>query len=152
MISEECKAYELFARKAWQDAPFPMVKNKLMRYIKMRARSSTFPNFMSNLDKHPLHGPQWLEEMNKDSEVKKLMQLSVNLWPKQTKECQQPLIGIGYVNKRFKDNWNNLEKQDKKQLDNVRVVQGPKAKGSHRDKLNVGISLISRYCRFYGYR
>lgn len=127
MISDECKAYERFATNAWQDDPFPMAKHKLIRYIKNRARSSTFPTFMSNLDIHPLHGPTWFQMMNTDPDVRQLMKATANLWPRQVKEYKLPLIGLSPINR------NNgkavVKTKEEIELENVRVVQGPKAKG-----------------------
>ncbi|KAI8081807.1 uncharacterized protein B0P05DRAFT_596124 [Gilbertella persicaria] len=98
LMSPECEAYESFARSKYPDDPFPMTKNKLIRYIKFRARCKTFFSFMSNLDKHPLHGEPWLNKMNNDPDVRHLMQLSLNLWPREAKECKVRLIGVDYVN------------------------------------------------------
>jgi hypothetical protein len=135
-ISEECEAYEKFARANFTDGAFPMVKNKLLRYIKFRARSSTFTNFMTNLEKHPLHGITWLNRMNNDPDVQKLMQFSLNLWPRQSKLCTSPLVGIGTVTENgiFEDDWAKLRKQreleEAKCKEQVRVFDRKKGKGT----------------------
>jgi hypothetical protein len=142
IMSEECEAYERFALANFSDGAFPMVKNKLLRYIKFRARCSTFTNFMTNLEKHPLHGITWLNRMNKDPDVQKLMQFSLNLWPRQSKMCSAPLVGIGRVNESgiFEDDWTRLRKQkelqEAKYNEKVRVVDGKKQKGWTRSTAN----------------
>ncbi|KAI8373839.1 hypothetical protein BD560DRAFT_393744 [Blakeslea trispora] len=92
-ISPECKAYEKFAAN-YADDPFPITKTKMIRYIKFRARCSTFPQYLCHLDQHPLHGPQWLQQMNNDPDIKKLMELTINLWPAGAKRTTKPLIGL----------------------------------------------------------
>ncbi|KAI8977196.1 hypothetical protein BDF20DRAFT_550757 [Mycotypha africana] len=135
LMSEECAHYERFATATYADDPFPMPKNKLLRYMKVRARCSTFCDYMTNLDKHPLHGPAWLNRMNNDPDVKNLMRMCLMLWPRQAKKCEQPLIGIGLVSESgiFDDAWTKLRKEKEKEQEllnqKVRIIEGPKAKG-----------------------
>ncbi|KAL9540325.1 hypothetical protein MBANPS3_009738 [Mucor bainieri] len=133
-ISESCKAYERFHSTHYQDEPFPMSKSKLIRYIKFRARSGTFPDFLTNLDQHPKHGPEWLQEMNRDSDVRKLMDLTINLWPRIAKQCKLPLIGIGNVyeapsfERKFGKYFRDKAKQEIMYRERVHVVEGKKSR------------------------
>ncbi|KAG1097270.1 hypothetical protein G6F42_018209 [Rhizopus arrhizus] len=112
-----------------------MSKSKLIRYIKFRARCSTFPDFLTNLEQHPEHGPEWLQEMNSDPDVRKLMDLTINLWPRIAKQCDQPLIGVGHVfeapsfeqkyGKYIRDKVN----QEAMYRERVHVVEGKKSRG-----------------------
>lgn len=136
-ISDSCKAYEKFHSTHYQDQPFPMSKSKLIRYIKFRARCSTFPDFLTNLEQHPEHGPEWLQEMNSDPDVRKLMDLTINLWPRIAKQCDQPLIGVGHVfespsfeqkyGKYIRDKVN----QEAMYRERVHVVEGKKSRGNN---------------------
>lgn len=134
-MSSECEAYERFALANFSDNAFPMVKNKLLRYIKFRARCSTFTSFMTNLEKHPLHGIAWLNRMNNDPDVQKLMQFSLNLWPRQSKACTFPLVGVGKISESgiFENEWEKLRKrkqlEEAKYRGKVHVIDGKKAKG-----------------------
>ncbi|KAK4520742.1 uncharacterized protein ATC70_006622 [Mucor velutinosus] len=134
-ISDSCKAYERFHSTHYHDEPFPMSKSKLIRYIKFRARSSTFPEFLTNLDKHPEHGPEWLQEMNSDPDVKKLMDLTINLWPRIAKQCKLPLIGVGNVyetpsfEQRYGKYIRDKVNQEVMYRERVHVVEGKKSKG-----------------------
>ncbi|KAI9475679.1 MAG: hypothetical protein EXX96DRAFT_609600 [Benjaminiella poitrasii] len=126
-MSEECKAYEKFAVDHWQDDPFPMVKNKLIRYIKVRARCSTFVNFITNLDKHPLHGPEWFMRMSNDPDIQKVMSLAFKIWPRQMRQCRSPIIGLGVINEdgQYESPWTTIEKQAKQYESKVKVIEKP---------------------------
>lgn len=136
-ISDSCKAYERFHSTHYQDEPFPMSKSKLIRYIKFRARSSTFTEFLTELDKHPQHGPEWLQEMNSDPDVKKLMDLTITLWPRIAKQCKEPLIGVGnvYETPSFKQKYGKYIRdkvnQEAMYRERVHVVEGKKSRGRH---------------------
>ncbi|KAI7905891.1 uncharacterized protein BX663DRAFT_498028 [Cokeromyces recurvatus] len=129
-ISEECKAYEKFALDHWQDNPFPMVKHKLIRYIKVRARCSTFVNFITNLEKHPLHGPEWFMNMSNDADIQRIMKLAYQLWPRQIKQCRLPIIGLGVLNEKgqFESFWSKIERQTKSYESKVKVIEKPGGK------------------------
>lgn len=135
-ISVECKAYEKFHSAHYQDTAFPIVKSRLLRYIKFRARNSTFTDFLTNLDQHPQHGPEWLEEMNSDEDIKKLMDLTINLWPRQAKLCKEPLIGVGNVyeapsfEKKFGSYIREKVNQEAMYRERVQVVEGKKSRGN----------------------
>ncbi|GAN00913.1 hypothetical protein MAM1_0003d00339 [Mucor ambiguus] len=134
-ISDSCKAYERFHSAHYQDEPFPMSKSKLIRYIKFRARSGTFTDFLTNLDQHPKHGPAWLQEMNSDPDVRKLMDLTINLWPRIAKQCKLPLIGVGNVYKTpsFEQKYGKYIRdkvnQEAMYRERVHVVEGKKSRG-----------------------
>lgn len=139
-ISDSCKAYERFHSAHYQDEPFPISKSKLIRYIKFRARSGTFPEFLTNLDQHPEHGSSWLQEMNRDPDVKKLMDLTINLWPRIAKQCKLPLIGVGnvYETPSFEQKYGKYIRdkvnQEAMYRERVHVVEGKKSKGNSRTR------------------
>ncbi|CEP14374.1 hypothetical protein [Parasitella parasitica] len=141
-ISEECKAYEKHFQQLQkqnqnpnQGTAFPISKSRLVRYIKYRARNSTFAQFLTNLEQHPKHGQEWLDEMNGDEDIKKLMDLTINLWPRQAKQCHGTLIGIGNVyetpsfEKKFGKYIRDKVNQEAMYRERVQIVEGKKSKG-----------------------
>ncbi|KAI8643128.1 hypothetical protein BD408DRAFT_415312 [Parasitella parasitica] len=141
-ISEECKAYEKYFQQLQkqtqnpnQGTAFPISKSRLVRYIKYRARNSNFAQYLTNLEQHPEHGQQWLEEINSDEDIKKLVDLTVNLWPRQAKQCQGSLIGVGNVyetpsfERRFGKYIRDKVNQEAMYRERVHVVEGKKSRG-----------------------
>ncbi|KAI8369903.1 hypothetical protein EDC96DRAFT_503794 [Choanephora cucurbitarum] len=126
-MSAECKAYEKFA-STYADDPFPITKTKMIRYIKFRARCSTFPQYLSNLEHHPLHGPQWLQQMNNDPDIRRLMELTINLWPREAKDCSRSLIGIRSKPEIPLSSSSPTPVPVVNPYPQVRVIQGPNAK------------------------
>lgn len=93
-ISQECKEYEVHARRTRAKAPFPIEPNELVTYIKYRARCSTFCKYLSNLERHPLHGTIWLNAMNNNETVRNEMKRSLEFWKMDLKDIKLALIGV----------------------------------------------------------
>jgi hypothetical protein len=95
-ISQECKDYESHALRCRSKPPFPIEPAELLTYIRYRARNKTFCKYMSNLERHPLHGYRWLHVMNNNPLIKKEMKDFIKFWDVNLAEYKYPLLGVNY--------------------------------------------------------
>ncbi|KAI9271012.1 hypothetical protein EDC94DRAFT_690906, partial [Helicostylum pulchrum] len=81
IMSQQCEDYRMFfLRTRVSREPFPATEADMLAYIRYRGRNSTcFPYFI-NLDRHPTHGPKWLERMNSNVKIRNEISALMHLW------------------------------------------------------------------------
>lgn len=81
IMSQQCEDYRMFfLRNRVSREPFPASEADILAYIRYRGRSSTcFPYFI-NLDRHPSHGPKWLEKMTSSVKIRKEISNLIHVW------------------------------------------------------------------------
>lgn len=80
-MSQQCEDYRLFfLRNRVNREPFPASEADIMAYIRYRGRNSTCFPYLMNLDRHPSHGPKWLERMNNNAKIRNEISTLIRFW------------------------------------------------------------------------
>lgn len=123
--SEQCEEYAVYSRRNRAKEPFPISAKELVQYIRYRGRSKTFRKFLVNLDIHPLHGPEWLKTMNKETIVLEEMRQVIKRWKFNLADTSSPLVGVDYT---LDPSYYDATESDEEEEEEDRVKKSAKVK------------------------